>query len=149
MRVDDVYVITPYDCNYHKDITELDILDACNSSNISLSSLQKEEFTKEYIIKTLGRYIDGYPGAFTFKKDYKNIVFSTLYSKFKEECERLTFEDFCKPFYLSTVSSDSPIIVYCNDETGITVGILEDFLRMPDLIEQTTFKVVALYSRRM
>jgi len=39
--------------------------------------------------------------------------------------------------------------VYCNDETGITVGILEDFLRMPDLIEQTTFKVVALYSRRM
>lgn len=148
MRIDDVYVIMPYD--YSEEITDMDILERSSSiSNISLSSLRKEEFSTECILKTLGKYIDGYVGAFTFKKDYKSIVFKELYSKFKEKCERLTFEEFCKPFYLSTVSSDSPIIVYCDSETGITVGILEDFLRMPDLIEQTTFKVVALYSRHM
>ena len=148
MRISDVYVITPY--YYYGDITDVDILEYSSYiSNVSLSSLRKEEFSAEYILKTLGKYIDGYAGAFTFKKDYKDIVFKELYSKFKEECDRLTFEDFCQPFYLSTFSSDSPVIVYCDDETGITVGILEDFLRMPDLIEQTTFKVVALYSRHM
>lgn len=149
MRKSDVFVITPYDCNYDKVITELDIFEACNNSNIYLSSLRKEEFTQEYILDVLGKYIDGYIGAFTFKKDYKNIAFKALYSKFKEECYNLTFDDFCRPFYLSTVSSDSPIMVYCDELTGISVGILEDFLRMPDLIEQTTFKMIALYSRHM
>lgn len=148
MRINDVYVIMPYD--YNEDITDMDILERSNiSSNVSLSSLNKEDFASEYILETLGKYIDGFAGAFTFKKDYKNIVFKELYSKFKEECERLTFEDFCNPFYLSTVSSSSPIIVYCDDLVGITVNVLEDFLRMSDLIEQTTFKVVALYSRHV
>jgi len=145
MRVNDVFVIMPYDNN--KVITDIDLYDAYNDSNVSLSLLQKEEYDNEYFNKVLGRYVDGYVNAFTFKKDYKEIAFRELFLKFKKECEELSFEDFCRPFYLSTVSNDSPVIACYHEETGITVGILEDFLRMPDFIEQTTFKMVALFSR--
>ena len=149
MRVNDVFVIMPYDHNSNEDITDMDLCDACNNSNISLCRLQKEDWDSDYINKVLGRYIDGYAGAFTFKKDYKEIAFRELFLKFKKECENLTFEDFCGPcFCLSTVSNNSPVIACYDEEAGLSVDILEDFLRMSDYVEQTTFKMVALFSRR-
>ena len=146
MRIDDVYVITPYDSS--EALT--DILESSSYiSKISLSSLLKEVFSYDFILKTLRNCIDGHAGDFSFKKENMDIVFKELYSRFKKDCLYLTFDDFCKPFYLSTFSLINPFIFYCDDETGITVGILENFLRMPYLIDHTTFKVATLFSRHM
>lgn len=122
-----------------------------SSENLISRNIENLRMEDVSCIEELLPYIDMKgEDTFTLKPSVVEDVFKDLYVSLLENMRSLSFEDFCSvdvKEMLKLSSPHTPIIAYWDDEDGFSlIGVLEDFLRMPD-IKDSEYRLHAVLSR--
>lgn len=154
MRASDIFVISPKGL---RDAIPSDLLEPTAVQDIvtrseylafkTIENLKREDLSQ---LGDLLPYVEmKNENCFTFKPSIWDDVFKGLYNSLLKTVNSMSFEDFCSKDSCELIQLSSPftpIIVYWDDDSGLFMGVLEDFLRMPGA-KDGEYEIQAIFSR--